>query len=412
MDLNRALSIIDSPALLRGQSDDALLHRVTEAAEFVPSDKALSPARGLHGGIRLRPAEALHQLSYVTQPRYHANLLDFYAQWALTRYVGFFDHEEADKSIPPGLTVSEAGRRIVGNQRRVTSEEMGIAFGAVLATRWLQRTVGARVPISIVDIDAALDDRVIYAGGARQVVRKVATTRPDYLLIAQDPSATHRFVIRTLECKGTKTRSHAVKQIAKALTQLGGVSVGGRVPTGLATSVIPNDRMSYLALDPDEGDELSHVVDPATIEQSRGFRLTDDVADWSPTALAAASVRAAWATLADFGGNLGALEQWAPTVMLDRLDRQSRDRTDFDTPYGLARGTRVTFTFAGRSFTVRYGIDAAIDRQLSNGSAGTITEAQAAFARRLSQQDRPVEAGSGESYSATADGSIFAIRID
>ncbi|AXB43597.1 hypothetical protein A4R43_14500 [Amycolatopsis albispora] len=351
----------------------------------------------------------MHQLSYVTKPRYLSNLLDFYAQWALTRYAGFFDHRK-NKPGTPELVVSEAGRRIVGNQRRVTSEEMGIAFGAVLAIRWFQQAVTTRLPISIVDIDAALDDRYVFAGGAKHAVRKVNTNRPDYLLVGQHPSARRGYVLRTLECKGTKTRGNAVKQMAKALTQLGGISVGGEVPTGLATSVIAADRLRYLALDPEGEDERSHVVDAGTIADVRGFRLTDE-REWSPAALAAASVRASWATLADFGGNRQAFETWAPTVMSERLDRQPRARNEFETPYGRARGTSTTFTVAGQLLTVRYAINSAVDRALEEGSPEAIIDTQAEFADGLPHE--PVQRrGTGEAYSVSPDGSIFSLSLD
>ena len=172
--------------------------------------------------------------------------------------------------------------------------------------------------------------------------------------------------------------------------------------------------MSYLAIDPDDDEEPSYEVTSDTIEQVGSFQLGDeDMADVSPTALASASVRASWATLADFGGNLSALDRWAPAVMRQRLDRRSRDRIGFDTPFGAARGTSITFGFDGRRMTVRYAIGETVDQRMSQGAAESVMEAQAAFAERLpSSQNVAQQTGPFELYSATPDGSIFSLSLE
>jgi hypothetical protein len=328
------------------------------------------------------------------------------------RYLGFFDVVSGGPQ-PPRLKVSDAGRRIVGNQRRVTSEEVGIAFGVLLTRRWFAETGAARASVSIVDVDAAFDDRYIFAGGARHAVRSIGNQRPDYLLVATDPRARGRYRIRTLECKGTKTPSYAVNQLAKAVQQLDGIAVGGRIPTGLATSVIASDgALSYLAIDPADEEEPAYEVNSATINEVRRFRLREYTRDLPSRMLANAAVSASWAMLADFGGNFDALERWAPEVMRTRLVRRSRNRVHFETPFGIAHGTSVTFSFAGRQLTVRHAIDETVDRELGQGVAEGVIEAQAEFAAQLSQPEDPVElAGSNELYSATTDGSIFSLSL-
>lgn len=411
MDLDEAMQIVGTKVMLQGRSDRGLVHRVVHAPNFVTSTKTLSPAASLHHGITLRPVEALHLLSYVTRPRYQDDLLDMYAQWGLMRYLGFFELACTGHPVP-GIEVSEAGQRITGNQRRVTSEEMGVGFGALLAIRWFAQTSAAGVPISTVDIDAALDDRYVYAAGTRRAVRTVGTRRPDYLIIAHDPSVRSRYRVRALECKGTGSPGYAVRQLASAIEQLRGITVGGRVPAGLAVSTITaNNQVSYLAIDPDDDEEPSYEVTSDTIEQVGSFQLGDeDMADVSPTDLASASVRASWATLADFGGYLIALDRWAPAVMRQRLDRRSRDRIG---PFGAARGTSITFGFDGRRMTVRYAIGETVDQRMSQGAAESVMEAQAAFAERLpSSQNVAQQTGPFELYSATPDGSIFSLRTE
>ncbi len=413
VDLSQAMHVVGSHVRLHGSSDANLVQRVRQAPNFVPTRKALSVAAGLDGGIILRPVEGLHWLSYATSPRYQDDLLDLYMHWALVRYIGLFKRRN-DGSADSALAISQPGQRIRGNQRRVTSEEMGIGFGALLANHWFAQTGAAGLPIGIVDVDAALGDRYIFAGGSRHPVRAVADRRPDYLLIAPDSTARRRYRVRALECKGPRgTASYAMQQLASAVEQLAGISVGGRTPPGLAVSTITaNNQMSYLAIDPGEEEEPSYEVNSATIEQAASFQLEDDVTDVPPALLTNASVRASWATLADFSGNLTALDRWAPAVMRRRLDRQQRRRVTFDTPFGTARGTSVTVGLDGQRLNVRYAIDQMIDQQMTH-SPEAIADAQFVFAERLRGSQSPAEETDSSSlYSATPDGSIFSLSLE
>src|SRR5690349_6009790 len=154
---------------------------------------------------------------------------------------------------------------------------------------------------------------IVFAGGAARAARKARTHRPDYLLISPDPTERYHYRIRALECKGTKTPSYSVNQIARALRQLGGIAIDGTVPSGLATSVIAFDGgLSYLAIDPDDAGEPSYAVSSAKISDARSFRLGDEAMDLPSSGIVNAAVSASWATLADFGGNLSGLETWAP----------------------------------------------------------------------------------------------------
>lgn len=420
MDLDHAQKVVGSYARLHGESSDRLIERVKKAPDYVAPGKTLSPATSLECGVVLRPIDALHQLAYATAPRYQDNVLDRYAQWGLLRYLGFFDISAEDPRRPK-LEVSDAGGHVVGNQRRVASEEMGIAFGALLARRWFAWTGAHRAPVSIVDVDVALDDRYVFAGGARRKVRKTGKHRPDYLLVAADPRANGRYRIRALECKGTKSPSTAVKQLAKAVRQLDGIAVDGRIPAGLATSVIASDdSLSYLAIDPADEEEPTYEVNSAAIDDVRNFRWDEDTDYLPPRSIVNAAASASWAMLADFGDNFDALERWAPRVMRTRLVRDRRNRVEFGTPYGDARGTSVTFRFAEGRITARHAISKTVDQALSQGTAGDIIEAQMGFAERLPQpenQDRlddALEADvnvSNETYSASADGSIFSLSF-
>jgi hypothetical protein len=407
LDLEDAFTVVDTPVQLSGRSDEALIRQIQQRKEFSAPRKALSPAIGLENGVVLRPLEALHWLSYVTRPRYQDDVLDRYLWWSLLRYLGFFAHDYSH-SRRPELALSEAGRRIAGNQRRVTSEEMGIAFGAALAARWFDNA-GAATLRTVIDIDVALDARFVF--GPSTAVQHIGARRPDYLLIGADRRDSSRYVLRVLECKGTKNAAHAVPQLARAVGQLDGVTVGGRVPHGLATAVVTGEgRASYLAVDPGDDDEPSYEVDSESIDRVRSFRFESDQVDVSAVEIASASVRASWAMLADFGGNADTIRLWAPEVMRDRIERRPRERVTFATPVGTARGTSLSFGFGREQLTVRYGVAESVDDQLTEGSAGAVMEAQQAFAGRLAgwrDPDRPP--GSREVHSATADGSIFSL---
>ena len=138
VDLSRARYVASLPTRLHGTSDWQLAKRIQEAPNLAADVKTLTPAAGLDGGVTVFPLTALHWLSYATRPRYQDDLLDMYLHWALARYIGFFEHLDEGSSLPR-LTLNEAGRRITGNQRRVTSEEMGIGFGALLANCWFKQ---------------------------------------------------------------------------------------------------------------------------------------------------------------------------------------------------------------------------------------------------------------------------------
>ncbi|WET77178.1 hypothetical protein P3102_24160 [Amycolatopsis sp. QT-25] len=112
-----------------------------------------------------------------------------------------------------------------------------------------------------------------------------------------------------------------------------------------------------------------------------------------------------------------------PDVMRARLIRRPRDREHFDTPFGAAVGTSVTFGFAGRQITVRHAISKPVDLNLSQGEAERVIGAQVTFAEQLPQaeylyakklpdrEDHAELDDSNEFYSATTDGSIFSLSF-
>jgi hypothetical protein len=406
VNISEAMQIVSTPFTVPGRSDHGLLRSIGNASNYVAPSKTLVAVPSLDQGITMRPIDALHQLSFVTGPAYQNDIFDQYVQWGLHRYLGFFDRSY-DAAGQVTLRLSAAGARIAGNQRRVTSEEMGIGFGAVLGRRWFTQTGGAGSGVTVIDIDAALGNRFVYAAGRRQAVRAVTSRRPDYLIIGRGAGNPRRYLVRALECKGTKSKGHAVRQLAGAVTQLEGVSVGGRIPRGLAVSTITaNDDVSYLAVDPDDG-ELSFAVSSNSVEEYSNFVLRAESNDIPVGAV----LRGSWAVLADFGGNMAALSRWAFPAMKDRRFRLQPDRPTIQTPFGSARGTRATFNIDGRQLTVWHAIAMTVDQQLANGSVEEIADAQAAFAQARARSDDQ-EASSQAVFSAAPDGSVFALILE
>ena len=255
MDLAGAMAVAGTTACMPvpGNAEDLLKQVLSSQA--VQDGKVLSLA--YHPpGVFLRPVEALHLLSLVTAHAYSAgDLHDAYAWWGLLRYLGFFDHE-AGTQARPTLRVSHAGMQVVGVQRRVASEELGIAFGVLLASMRVRDELGPGVPVGIVDVDVLL--RGSRAGSSR---------RPDYLLVAGSDGAVPDGMAYFLECKGTNDPRVRGQQLTAAVRQVTGPVPGYPAHTGLAVSTVAGaTQVSCVALELTDSD----VDEPGAPARSRG----------------------------------------------------------------------------------------------------------------------------------------------
>jgi hypothetical protein len=332
----------------------------------------------LRGGFEVRPAEALHLLSLVTRPAYYEDdVHDAYAWWGLLRYLGFFDHEQDDPQNPV-LRVSLAGRRVAGAQRRVASEELGIAFGVLVATTVLREKFGPGVPVSIVDVDLLVRD----SGYG-------SSSRADYLLVSHAADAPPGDRMFFLECKGTSDPAKSCAQLTKAVSQIAR-PLFGRLAPGLAVSTVTStDQLSYAAM------ELTGV---GAAETRRD--------DEDTHGLASASLRSSWALLGHYGGNQAAVQQWSPNRVGNMRVAGGERRIRIESAHGPAVGITRTFDLGDRQLAITWALDLRVDDALTSGDYAAVLAAQQAFARDLDGSGSVQQAG--DAGPETSTGSVVA----
>lgn len=194
----------------------------------------------LDGEATVRPVDVLLRLAVATKPQYQTDLYEVHRHWSLLRYLGLFDAD-----LDGQLCLSSAGRRIGGNQRRVTSEELGIGFAIHRAEEWMANRWPNSTIARIVDIDVALASGFIRTGAVTSSIVQRRRRRPDYLMIAESLGSGDRYRYAVVECKGTKGWTYGLKQMASACGQLRGVTVAGRQPPGLAVGTVLADHWVY-----------------------------------------------------------------------------------------------------------------------------------------------------------------------
>lgn len=277
--------------------------------------------------------------------------------WAFLRYLAYFDEKAG------ALTVGPEGRSLVGTQRRVASEELGVGFSLFVGRRWLQskfHSVSSSA-ISVADVEQVL------AGRSRTISAIPGRKRrPDWILSVQDPS--RRFAVRNylLESKGAKEVGTVRAQLAGAAIQLNGVGVHGRAPMGLAVSTVSGSgRIKYFAVDPGE------EPDPVEIEPSNLEAFVRDGAqetaggrpEFDQRYFAASSVYWSMFGLADFARNDNAAE-WLGETSRDYEDADDRVRSH-ETGAGPVDGVRRRWRVPGGSLSIVLGVNSEINEALT-----------------------------------------------
>ena len=440
VNLSQALTIVNRPLNVWGTSDSALAKTVN--ATTGPAGPHLAEAPGLDGTFPIRAVDVLLRLATATRPRYQADVLEVHLHWGLLRYLGFFDHSYDGST----MLLSPAGNRITGNQRRVTSEEVGIGFAVLLAESWMSPTGGPPIVTRPIDVDVALHDMngTIFARGRPKNVKKIGTKRPDYILVSDTPGRPQAVRLAVLECKGTKTYNHAFKQLSTAAHQLHGIVVDGRHPPGLAVStLLSNSPIGFYALESPREPRRGHA-DPQQprdymaaaprFEQSESefvpaFEVDVDIseANLAPDntdidvstsesvgaeRLAVAALQASWASIADMAGNDVAFRRWASGPMLRRLNRDQgaqRERVARPLANGMTiRGVRNVVTLPGGRLEVVLGVESGVDDALSSTEPRRIIAAQQRL--RHVRNERPDDGQAGDQVaSVNSDGSALVL---
>jgi hypothetical protein len=439
VNLSQALSIVNQPLDVRGYSNLHLAKAVNLATG--PTNPHLSEVPMLDGSFPVRAVDVLLRLATATRPRYQVDVLDMQLHWSLLRYLGFFD--SCARSTK--MQVSAAGKRIPGNQRRVTSEEVGIGFAVLLAEEWMRHVGGAHGAIRTVDVDVALQDMsgAVIAGGQVKKVTKVGTRRPDYLLVGDAAGRSGVVRIAVLECKGTKTPGYFLQQLSSAAHQLQGLLIDGRRPAGLAVStLLGKSPIAFYALESARGPRPTHDEEDLFDEGlTVPLGLAEDVPEFAAATelevdlqeddldsgnreidisqgttelrdLAAAALQASWASIADMAGNDDAFRRWASIPMLRRLDRgqgAQRERVTRTLWNGAEiRGLRNVVTLPGGQLEVVLGVEAGVDAALDSNEAGEIIAAQQRLDEVRGENPRTRETGD-QVASLNNDGSALVL---
>lgn len=377
MDLRRALYIMGHAAHLDGTS-------AASDAAYAQTDLTHStamPIAYLDGGIHGRLAELLLHLAYATRLDYAPTVFDVYRQWALARYIGVFD---LMGTTTPTAILSNAGQGVVLNQRRVLSEDLGIGMAAMLAREWVR----ARFPqydVHLVDIDVAVQAGLIQAPANR---------RADYLLLAYDANATTALALGVLECKGSESRKHALRQLGSGAEQVEQTLINHHQLPGLVSSLHSGrNLMQY---------HVAEVLPPGMAAGAVDL----PVAEETMTLFGAS-----WARLADIANDTVVYDRFAPSAVKVRRTVESSAsnvRQEREVQGRAYIGTETRIPLPGGELRYFLGADAEIIDALRRAD---VSEALTTKSRVGSDPRRPTSTQNDSTVSAaTADGVALELR--
>jgi hypothetical protein len=269
------------PRYIRVESSPSLIQRIEQRltrrdADRISLGKQLVPRKAVVSAvptfapqrdIPIVPQYLLQRLSVVTTPAVE-NLADICSWWAYFRYLWAFDIP-----VPGGvrpLRLSQAARDIDFHQKALLSDQMGIAFTAVLLGDYLDAPLAA-------DVSVAMRDPM-------WPIELQFESSPDYLFF--DNTQTNLFVV---ECKGTQTTPTAsFDQICRGIEQVPSLLfTDGRTPPSLVVATLLSiDNTRVYVVDPPGDDELpsDHPEKPERLDERR-WRVRDDKAFATATKL-------------------------------------------------------------------------------------------------------------------------------
>lgn len=375
----------------------------------------------LNSPMKVKPVSALLELARASRNPKDRSVSAIHQWWAFVRYLAFFDQSAGF------LTVGAEGREFKNNQRRVASEELGVAFSLLVGRRWIASLHGSHVPLSVTDIELAL------AGHSQQVAQLPGRTkRPDWLLTVGVPTNPMLFGNYLLESKGTAADYHANNQLVTAARQLESVSVGGVVPRGLAVSTVTGKgKVRYVAVDPGQEPQFFEIDPEAIVALVRGEQKNpkSGKVDLDLEYLTSASVYWSLVSIADFARNTSALQRLKMNPRPIE-DLQGTAVREYWTDFGPVDGIERTWRLPDGSVTIVVGVESEMNQRLERGDIAGAIERRAQWAneRTISNypgsdsnvfldngQGEPTRSqGSGTRTSATttsSDGAILSISL-
>ncbi len=419
MTLRDAIRLMGATARVTGRSGPGLAAEVAarqrdllSATPGLSQKSSVITAQGLDGDLLIRPIAAMLELARGTSLNDDPDISAVARRWSVLRHLGVFALDPKSGS----LRLDHAALQFIGpNQRRVLSEELGIGFGIVAAKAWCQARNPAIGPITAIDVDRAL-----HRGQVPNLQRK-GERQPDYLLSYPDPANPSSMVFELLETKGTVSRANARGQLARAVTQLAGLTAGGRSMTGVAISTVSNTAgITLFAVDPEEA-PLTWAPSEATLEywRGRGEREREDVAklDIDPDELFASATNVDRAAQAEFSGQYEASARWLPTRGRRGSNRPTavaRRETDVGTFVGVEAAMDLGGT--GHRLLLFQGAEIHVAEELRGFDDLAVVQAQQRFAgtrlEHFPNATTTVGVGGVESAVAySSDGSVLELRL-
>lgn len=419
MTLRDAIRTMGATARVTGRSDPGLAADVAArqgdlllAKPGLPNKSSVIAAQGLNGDLLIRPIEAMLELARGTSLNDDPEISAVTRRWSVLRHLGVFALESKSGS----LRLDHAALQFIGpNQRRVLSEELGIGFGIVAAKAWCRARNPGIGPITAIDVDRALNR------GQVPNLQRNGERQPDYLLSYPDPANPAAMVFELLETKGTGSPANARGQLARAVTQLAGLTAGGRSMTGVAISTVSNTAgITVLAVDPEEA-PLTWAPSAAKLEYWRGReeREREDVAklDIDPDELFASATNVDRAAQAEFSGQYDASARWLPTRGRRGSSRQTAVAWR-ETDAGKFVGVEAVIDLGGSGHRLQLfqGSEIHVVEELNGLDDLAVVQAQQRFTgTRLEHLPHATTtAGVGGVDSAVAyssDGSILELRL-
>lgn len=370
--LSAALDRLINKTMIASVSDTGLVRSIRRE---LPSRVSITRCEALDEPQRVVPLEALRGLAVASAVSSSADLLQVQANWAVARYVGSFEHHE-DR-----LVLSPPGEAVAGNQRRVLSEELGIAFALQAALKWLALRSDPASPVWVADIDQL------------PLSSHPAKSRPDYVIAAR-ALGVDDVLVTLLESKGTRTPSYAERSLTSGCRQIAPTVEALNLP-GLVVSTVTGATIRSAA---------------AEVGGDRWRTLP------SSDPLVIAVQQASLESLAETAGNAEAADGWRAEreqrsgVRLPTRPRVNRTRTQQSTTLGgPAIGLQQQYRFPGGELDVFLGVVSEIDDHLVRPREEVVAAQSRVRARRTEENADVVSDRS--STAVGPDGSVATVRL-